>query len=264
MKAVILAAGQGSRLHPYTENCPKALIKINKLTLLEWQLWHFIKNGINEFIIVVGFKADDFEKVLENFKKQHPFIRYELIYNHYYLQSENILSCYLALNHYQKECIVVNGDVLFPISFVKELITKATEDIHLLYSAKSQYDDDDMKISKQGPFLKSVDKNMPTQFIEGESIGMLFLSVKGAKCLHDEIEHMLKNGQNQQNWYLKAIDNLAGQMPIHLIPAPEQNWCEIDYPNDLLDGEKLTKKWLTESTIKLISELEEIKEDSLY
>lgn len=53
MKAIILAAGLGTRLKPLTDSVPKALVKIDNKTLLEYAIEKLIKNGVNEFVINV-------------------------------------------------------------------------------------------------------------------------------------------------------------------------------------------------------------------
>ena len=57
IKALILAAGSGTRLKHLTKNKPKALVKINGIPILEHQLKILIKNNINEIYIVIGFKG---------------------------------------------------------------------------------------------------------------------------------------------------------------------------------------------------------------
>ena len=77
MKAIILAAGQSIRLRPITNNTPKCLLKINKKTILAYQIDKLIKNNIREIIIVVGFKQKQIIKysilfilvMMQNIKK---------------------------------------------------------------------------------------------------------------------------------------------------------------------------------------------------
>ena len=54
MKAIILAAGLGTRLRPMTENTPKALVKVNQKPLVEYQIEFLKERGIDEIIIVVA------------------------------------------------------------------------------------------------------------------------------------------------------------------------------------------------------------------
>lgn len=69
MKALILAAGLGTRLFPITKNTPKALAKINDITLLEILISKLKKNGINEIIINVHHFADQIINFIEDNKQ---------------------------------------------------------------------------------------------------------------------------------------------------------------------------------------------------
>ena len=55
MKAIILAAGLGTRLRPMTENTPKALVKVNEKPLVEYQIEFLKERVIDDIIIVVGY-----------------------------------------------------------------------------------------------------------------------------------------------------------------------------------------------------------------
>ena len=57
-RAIILAAGQGKRLLPLTEARPKCLIELSGRTLLAWQLLRLQAAGVQEAVIVTGFRAD--------------------------------------------------------------------------------------------------------------------------------------------------------------------------------------------------------------
>ena len=58
MIAIILAAGMGTRLMPLTKDIPKALLKINEVTLLERMIRNCIDANISKFILVVGYNKD--------------------------------------------------------------------------------------------------------------------------------------------------------------------------------------------------------------
>ena len=57
-KAIILSAGKGSRLYPYTEDRPKCLLELSGRTLLEWQLDSLYASGVQEMTVVTGFHHD--------------------------------------------------------------------------------------------------------------------------------------------------------------------------------------------------------------
>ena len=70
MKAVIFAAGLGTRLQPFTNNIPKALVKIDGRTLLELAITYLKNNGVNEFVINIHHFGD---KILEYLEEQNNF-----------------------------------------------------------------------------------------------------------------------------------------------------------------------------------------------
>ena len=84
MKALILAAGLGTRLAPLTDSVPKCMVKVNHLTIIEKQIENLISNDIKDITVVSGYKHD----VLEEFvTKKYPFIKF--ITNENYLNNNN-------------------------------------------------------------------------------------------------------------------------------------------------------------------------------
>ena len=67
MKAIILAAGKGKRLQPYTKNIPKCLLTLGEETILEHQINHLKSSEIQEINVVVGFGSDRVEQFLSNY-----------------------------------------------------------------------------------------------------------------------------------------------------------------------------------------------------
>ncbi|EGP66078.1 hypothetical protein HMPREF9182_1116 [Streptococcus sp. oral taxon 056 str. F0418] len=68
MRAIILAAGMGTRLQPITLNTPKSLIKIEEETLIERQIRFLRERGVEEIIVITGYLAEKFEFLKKNIK----------------------------------------------------------------------------------------------------------------------------------------------------------------------------------------------------
>ncbi len=76
MQAFILAGGKGERLRPITDAIPKPLIKLNKLTLIEYWINFFKKNGVTDLIISVGYLGDKIIQHVGDGNKYEVRIRY--------------------------------------------------------------------------------------------------------------------------------------------------------------------------------------------
>lgn len=113
-RAVIMAAGFGSRLMPVTKETPKPLIKVNGVRMIDSVIKALHKNGVNEIYIVVGYLKEKFDAL----KREYSGI--ELIENPYYDTCNNISSLYVAREHLENSLIldgdqiIYNDDVLSP------------------------------------------------------------------------------------------------------------------------------------------------------
>ena len=94
MRAVILSAGQGSRLLPLTEGRPKCLLPLGPRTLLEWQIWALTQNGIDDIAVVTGYHAPDVASLLNNLAGANLSIR--TVYNPFFKLADNLASCWMA------------------------------------------------------------------------------------------------------------------------------------------------------------------------
>ena len=121
MRALILAAGRGSRLKNYTKYQSKALIKINRIPLLQHQLELLFKNNVKNICIVVGYKS---EKIVNFIKQYRKKIKIKIIYNNIYNITDSAYSYYLAKNFvYKKEYLHLNCDIWFDDYTLKNIIS---------------------------------------------------------------------------------------------------------------------------------------------
>ena len=93
-RAVILAAGQGSRLLPLTEDTPKCLLDLAGRSMLEWQLRGLAAAGIREVVVLTGFRSDLVESALQRIAPAGLTVR--TLFNPFYKVADNLASCWLA------------------------------------------------------------------------------------------------------------------------------------------------------------------------
>ena len=104
-QAVIIAAGEGSRLRPVTQKIPKPLIPVNGTRMIDTSIRALKNNGIHEIYIITGYRREQFRELY----RDDPDIR--LIENPYYDQGNNIITMYLAREHLS-DAFVIEGDLI--------------------------------------------------------------------------------------------------------------------------------------------------------
>lgn len=239
MKAIILCAGQGRRLLPYTESTPKCLLKLGEKYFIEWQIDALQSVGIDEIIAVTGYAAEQIQTILANQYDN----KISTVYNPFYEIADNLASCWMAREHFVDDVILLNGDTLFEPSIIKHLLTKDTFPITLATDKKNTYDDDDMKVIVNKEQLMAVGKKLALQNVNGESIGIMHFNPEGSALFKQTIESLMHSQESLQKWYLSVIDLLAKQQHVGICSIEGQEWTEVDFVQDLESAQALVKKW---------------------
>ena len=142
MKAIVLAAGASTRLYPLTSSIPKWLLLVGGKTILEHQIESFIENGIDELIVVVGYKKETIIEFLSH--KKYP-LKITLIYNDSYEATGPIFGGLSLVRKYLSEQIIFSHcDVLFGTDALRILISSPHESA-MLYK-KGSWDEEAGKI----------------------------------------------------------------------------------------------------------------------
>ena len=118
MRAIILAAGLGTRLRPMTNNTPKALIKVKDKPLVEYQIEYLKEKGIDEIIIVVGYLHEQFDYLKEKYNVK-------LVLNDKYAEYNNFYSLYLVKDYLADSYVIDADNYLFKNMFRTD-VTRST------------------------------------------------------------------------------------------------------------------------------------------
>ncbi len=241
MKAIILSAGQGSRLLPLTEKKPKCLLPIGGKTLLEWQIDHLVQAGVKSFAIVVGFFAEEVEAQLK--KIHYPGVQIRTLFNPFYKVADNLGSCWLARSEMTEDFMIVNGDTLFEVEIARRLLNNPKADITVTVDTKDSYDADDMKVKRQGSRLLEIGKTLPLDQVNAESIGMLLFRGQGGVDFSNQVDQSMRSQEGLKWWYLRIIGLIAQRKTVETCLIHGLQWGEVDFPEDLTKAEILVKNW---------------------
>jgi choline kinase len=238
IKAVILAAGVGSRIRPLTDNCPKSLLMINGKTILEMMISHIQKCGISEIVFVLGYLQD---QIKDYVKTQFPDLVAHYITNKKYKETNTGYSLLLTKDLVQNSTFIkFDADVVFDISILKNLID-SEHDNCLCIDKNINLDAEEIKviIREENRVVKASRTVNPEDAI-GESIGIEKISPEAAHALFSELEIMMKDEQHHQEYYEAAYERIIEKdVPFHALDISGLKWTEIDTKEDFLTAESL-------------------------
>ncbi len=241
MKAIILSAGQGSRLGHLTAKRPKCLIDFNGRCLLDRQLDVLAANGVGEAVIVTGFADEQIEEVLSR-RNGGPRVR--TMFNPFYQVADNLGSLFVAREELAGDVLVWNGDTLVSESLMaRVLANREQRGICVTVDRKDAYDDDDMKvIADRDGRLRAIGKRIPSG-VNAESIGLLAFRGDGAARFRHAIERAMRTKEGTTIWYLRVIHHLAQDSDVWTLDIAGEEWGEVDFPEDVDAARELTARW---------------------
>lgn len=240
MKAIILSAGQGSRLGHLVDDRPKCLIDFNGRTLLDRQLDTLAANGVNEAVVVTGFHDELVDQAIAA-RTGGPKVR--TIFNPFYKVADNTGSLFMAREELSGDCLVWNGDTLVSNALMARVVGNDQPGICVTVDRKADYDEDDMKVVEEGGLLKAIGKRLDRGGVNAESIGLLAFRAGGAERFKEAIEGALRTPEGTTIWYLRVIHQIAQSEDVHTLDISGEEWGEVDFPPDVEAARALTKGW---------------------
>lgn len=241
MKAIILSAGQGSRLLPLTEGRPKCLLPLGKRTLIEWQVWALAQGGVDEIAVVVGYHARDVQQLLKSLEGPHLKIR--TIFNPFYKLADNLASCWMVRHEMDRDFVILNGDTVIAPEIFQRLLASPSAPITVTIDKKETYDADDMKVHLHGSKLLDIGKTLTEDRTDGESIGMLLFRGQGPQLFSQYLDDIMHTPEGLKWWYLRAIAQIAARADVQTCNIEGLSWGEVDFPADLERVSKLVAEW---------------------
>tara|TARA_B100001564_G_scaffold357958_1_gene375428 strand:- start:6300 stop:7043 length:744 start_codon:yes stop_codon:yes gene_type:complete len=244
MRAIIIAAGLGSRLKPYTNNLPKVLVRIGKTNILKSQLKVFRSLNIRDINLIVGHKKEKFEE------KE---IKY--FFNKDYKTNNILESLFYARSKMNKTCLISYSDIIFKRKIVKKLLS-SKNDISILVDTdwKKNYKGRTMHPISQAEnvifdkkrYLKKAGKHLNSKQSKGEFIGMLKINTRGCRLFKKYFNigkfrfknKKFYNAKSFKTAYLTDFFNflIEHKITIRCINI-KRNWMEIDTVQDLKKAE---------------------------
>jgi L-glutamine-phosphate cytidylyltransferase len=225
MRAIILAAGRGSRLKDEAGDVPKCLAPMGATTLLERQIQSLKSTGIRDIIVVTGYRAELVREVCGDVAL--------CIENTRHAETNSLYSLWLAREYMGDGFVVMNGDVLFHPQLLIELLSSPGEDALLISycDPAAPLGDEEMKVVVRNGCVAEITKRMDGRLADGENVGVVKFGVSGARLLIDKLDALIESGA-ERDWAPRAFREFALERPLDAVSTRGFAWIEIDYPED--------------------------------
>jgi UDP-N-acetylglucosamine diphosphorylase/glucosamine-1-phosphate N-acetyltransferase len=230
MKCVILAAGEGNRMHPLTFTRPKVMLPLAGKPILEWNLMNARAAGLKEFIFVVSYKSEMVREYFSDGKHWNVKITY--------VNQGKAMGTAHAIGiteTFVDDCVVMCGDTIFGTSDIKHMMKKGTKIGLIHIESPTEYGIVELK----GKHLVKIYEKMDQPFTNVVNAGIYHFN-------NSIFRYIRKTNKSQRGEYeiTDSINMLVRKEPMEGVFLNQ--WRDVVYPWHLLEAnEELLKKITT-------------------
>ena len=215
MKAIILAAGVGSRLEEYTKTCPKCLLDIGGESILgrELRLLKELGFAANDILIMGGYKAE----MLSGLDAR-------VCLNKEYMSTDNSYTLGLAFEKVDDDVIIMDGDLVFERNILSEILSCMKENVVLSKISNDLSESTGILTDKNG-YVLDIGKHIINS-------GYVYLSIlKVSKKTVPDFKNALLDSTKEKSWYTAPLSTILIKHPFFNLTS-KCKWHEIDDISD--------------------------------
>lgn len=223
MRAIILAAGMGTRLRPLTDNIPKSLVKVLGEPMAERQIKFLKEKGIEDIIVVTGYLSEKFEYLKEKYGVK-------LIHNDKYDLYNNVYTMYLVRD-YLEDAYVTEADVYMVRNYFEESPKTSTyfsgikEDF--LKEWKVKFDENNK--------VYTLEVGPGTDYIMS---GVSYWSKEDGALIKKQLEKVIEGGNFDNVYWDDVVSEVMRDLNVYIEKIASNDWFEIDSLEDLKKAEE--------------------------
>jgi choline kinase len=241
---MVLAAGAGRRLRPYTDTLPKALVPVDgETTILDIALRNLAAVDLRDVVVIVGYAAQAVHDRKAELERRHG-VRLTLVHNDKAEEWNNAYSLWCAREYFGQGALLVNGDTVHPVSVEQTLLSApATTDILLAVDDVKTLGEEEMKVTlTEEGYLREITKQMDPARAYGEYIGATLIRPGAAERLADALKATFE--RDPQLYYEDGYAEMVARgEKIGVAPIGTVDWVEVDDHNDLAKARQIAARY---------------------
>ncbi len=230
MHAVVLCAGLGKRLAPYTEARPKCLFEVHGTTLLERHVAHLRSLGVSAITVVTGHLED---MVRAEAARVAPAGLVRIVRNEAYRRG-SIVSLARGLEGVVDDVVFMDADVLYHPDVLGRLL-RSSHRSSVLVDTGSTESGEEMMIGVRDGRARMIARRVSHAGpwdVSGESVGFFRVAKESVGALRESIDSTITKGGEDQE-YEASLNVLFERTPVGFERVDDLAWTEIDFAEDL-------------------------------
>lgn len=221
MKAILLAAGRGTRISKVIKNIPKSTLPIDGVPLIRRSVSMLIERNIKP-IVCVGYCKENIYEALEGLDVQY-------YYNPFYDVTNSIASLWFAKGEFTEDTIILNADVYFTDEILDTIISDQKE-VSLMVD-KSRTEEGDFFLKIENGYITKYGKELSIEDRSCEYVGIGKIRESFIEKFKIQLNDLISNQQHQL-WWENTLYSLINHKSIDIIDVDGEFWSEVDCIDD--------------------------------
>ena len=241
MKAVVLAAGQGTRLRPLTENLPKCLVPLYGKPLLRHTLDALEWAGVRHCVVVVGYLGQQIRKRIGQWSGN---LRVSYVENPRFQETNNLYSLWLARHELDDDLLLLEGDLLFESAILGDLLWAPQPDVAVVDRFQPPMDGTVILVQDGTSTSMVLKSEQGDRFDYRTALKTVNIYKLSRSTLRHRVLPLLDRYVEQGRtgiFYEAVLAELIarGELRLATLPTETRRWVEIDTLEDLRQAERL-------------------------
>lgn len=222
MKAILLAAGRGTRISRMVEEIPKSTLPIDGKPLIRLTV-ELLQRAEIECVVCTGYQKDKIYEALEGLDVSY-------YVNPFYAVTNSIASLWFAAEQFDDDMLILNADVYFSQEILDLLLRDPHDVVMAIDKSRVEMGDYFFATTDSGCIIK-YGKDLPLEERTCEYVGMCRVQKDFCHSFLERMNRLVDEGQYSM-WWENVLYSFAEEREIHTVDVEGQFWSEIDYFDD--------------------------------